>query len=285
MKKLILAAIITFFGLQVSAQVYGPFYGANVFVNKSNLFNSDDLRADSFQTYKITPSFAGNFEFGYLYESGFSIASGLQFGTCNQNYKGSDNYYLYDLTASTKTSFLKIPIIFGMQKMNDKKLKFLYTLGFYYSYNTGYSETWELTEKALIPVLNIHRKQTYTIKDDIFSYSNNYDTIKSSSRMDKRPYQRHGLGGLASIGFRYQLKEKLDFIAQLKGEFTVTNAEITEDVRFTPVNDPTVFPYTGHAFENYAKYMNNSNANWNRASTHPFNVGISLGIRYYLFDF
>jgi len=284
MKKFILVAIVIAIGMQVSAQVYGPFYGANVFVNKSNLFNSDDLRADSFQTYKMTPSFAGNFEIGYLYQNGLSIATGIQYGTCNQKYAGADNYYPYNLTGTTKTSSIRIPVIFGIQKMNDKKLKFLYTVGFYYSYNTAYSDKWELTNK--VPINNVTQTQTYTVKDDIISYENNINKQANySANLDKRPYQRHGLGALGSVGIKYQLKEKLEFIAQLKCEFTVTNAEITEEIRFIPINDPLSFPYSGHVFQNHAKFMDDKNSNWNRASTHPFNLGISVGVRYYLFDF
>jgi hypothetical protein len=284
MKKFILVAIVIAFGLPVSAQFYGPFYGANVFVNKSNLFNSDDYRADSFQTYKMTPSFAGNFEIGYLYQTGLSVATGIQFGTCNQKYTGSNNYYPYNLTATTKTSSIRIPVIFGIQKMNDKKLKFLYTVGFYYSYNTSYSDKWELTNK--VPTNNVTQVQTYTLKDDIISYENNINKQANySANLDKRPYQRQGLGALGSVGIKYQLKEKLEFIAQLKCEFTVTNAEITDEIRFIPINDPLSFPYSGHVFQNHAKFMDDKNSNWNRASTHPFNLGISVGVRYYLFDF
>lgn len=285
MKKLILIVFVAICSLQVSAQIFGPFYGVNLYVNKSNLFNSDDLRADSFQSYKMTSSFAGNFEYGYLYESGFSVATGIQFGSCNQSYKGSYNSYTQDLTASTKMSFIKIPVIFGIQKNNDKKMKFLYTVGLFYSYNTKYSDTWEYTDK--VAILGVTHKDTYTLTDDVLTYSNNTNsTLNSSYSLSKRPYQRHGFGTSASIGFRYQMKGKMEFIGQLKGEFTLTNAETTEETRFTPVKAPTnTFGYSGHAFSNYAKYMFDPNSNWNRASTHPFNLGISLGIRYYLFDF
>ena len=104
-------------------------------------------------------------------------------------------------------------------------------------------------------------------------------------KLQQRRFRVNGLGALGSVGIKYQLKEKLEFIAQLKCEFTVTNAEITDEIRFTPINDPLSFPYSGHAFQNYAKFMDDKNSNWNRASTHPFNLGISVGVRYYLFDF
>ena len=78
----------------------------------------------------------------------------------------------------------------------------------------------------------------------------------------------------------------MEFIGQLKGDFTLTNAEITDEIKFSPTKTATTtYPYSGHAFQNYAKYMHDPKSNYNRASTHPFNVGISIGIRYYLFDF
>lgn len=285
MKKIWLALLCLISAGASQAQIYGPYFGASVFINKSNLFNSDDFRADSFQHYQITPGFAGSFDFGYLYESGFSIQSGLQFGTCNQKYVGEDNYYTYDLKGTTKTSYLKIPVVFGIEKMTDRRLKFLYNVGFYYALNTGYSDSWTLTNK--IPDAKGNKMvQSYTVKNDEMSYNNSMDTsLKYSYALDKRPYQRHGLGVLAGVGVRYQLKEKLDLVAQLKGEFTFTNAEITQEVRFTPINDPTEFPKNGHVYSNYAKYMNDPNKNWNRAATHPFNVGLQLSLRYYIFDF
>nr|MBP6316331.1 hypothetical protein [Chitinophagaceae bacterium] len=280
MKKLILFSLMLITGFWVSAQVYGPFYGVNLYVYKSNLFNSDDFRADSFQKYTFTPGFAGNFEYGYLSESGFSVATGLHFGTNNQNYKGSDPYYMYTMTANTKMSFLKIPLIFGMQKVTDKKLKLLYTLGFYYAYNTGYSD------KIVLDYTNANIKNTQqTIKKEVETNTIVGDTFKSVYTMDKRPYARHGLGATAGLGITYRLKQKMDFVAQFKGEFQITNAENTAEFRYTPVQPTPGLPSNRHTYGNYAKYMVNTKSNYNRAGTHPFNIGLTLGIRMYLFDF
>ncbi|HPI54501.1 MAG TPA: hypothetical protein PLU10_07380 [Chitinophagaceae bacterium] len=280
MKKIVLLSLLLVTGSLLKAQVYGPYYGINLYGYKSNLFNSDDLRTDTFQSYKITPGFAGSLEYGYLWQNGFSLTTGLQFGTSNQNYKGSDPFLPYTMTANTKMSFIKIPLIFGKQKMNDRKTKLLYTVGFFYSYNTGYSD------KIVIDFIDPNTKDLQTtIKKEVETNTVIGDTFKSVYTMDKRPYARHGLGALASLGMIYKLKDKMELIAQVKGEFTITNAENTAEAKYTPVKPTPGLPEMDYTYGNYAKYMNVSKLNYNRAATHPFNIGISVGLRMYLFDF
>ncbi len=287
MKKIYVACLLLFFAWNINAQdkTYGPFWGLHFYGYKSNLFNSDDFRVDSFQKYKITPGFGGSIEYGYLYQSGFSVSGGIEYGTNNQNYIGEHISYTFDMEAKTKASFLKIPIVFGMQARKDKRLKYFYTLGFYYSYNTGYSDKIVLDFKD-----SITKQPTETISIDKDSYTVTYDTSKYQTvlSMDKRPVIRNGAGVLAGMGINYRIKDKIQFIAQLKGEFTFTNIENIEKVRFVyqPGTNNTVgFPYSGYLYNNYSKYMDDKQKNWNRAGTHPFNIGLTVGIRYYLFDF
>jgi hypothetical protein len=282
MKKWIIAALFLATAWTASAQMYGTFYGVHLFTYKSNLFNSDDLRADSFQAYSFTPGIAGQFEYGYLYENGFSVSGGIQFGTNNQKYKGSDGTYNYDLKATTKTSYLKIPLTFAMQAINDRKMKFIFSWGFYYSYNAGYSD------------YILYDFKDPTVKDletriDKDTYVSNLvgDTAKTSYAMDNRPFKRHGLGALGGVGFNYKIGDKTDLMVQVKGEFLITNAENNEEVTFTPTGSTAITekPRLDRPFQNYAKYMFAPKTNHNRAGTHPFNFGISIGIRRYLFDF
>lgn len=279
---MIVAAMLLLTSWQISAQLYGPFYGVHLYTYKSNLFNSDDFRADSFQKYKMTLGIAGQFEYGFLYENGFSVSGGLQFGSNNQNYIGEDEDYPYDLKAKTKMSFLKIPLTFGWQAVNDRKMKFLFTWGFYYSYNTGYSDyiLYDFKGSAIKDVEVNMKKDTWT--------SNMVDdTAKTSYVMDQRPYRRHGLGALGGVGFNYRIGEKTDLMVQAKMEFLITNAEHNEETVFTPTGSTAVLekPRLDRPFENYAKYMYAPKTNHNRAGTHPFNLGLSIGIRHYLFDF
>ncbi|MBL7772065.1 MAG: hypothetical protein JNM95_04300 [Chitinophagaceae bacterium] len=287
MKKILVLclAVLTIGIAKAQDRTYGPFYGIHVFGYKSNLFNSDDFRADSFQKYQFTPGFGATLEFGRLYQSGFSVAGGLSFGTSNQKYVGNDISYTYNMTATTSTSFLKIPIIFGLQAHKDKRLKYFYTLGFYYSYNTGYKD---VRKKDYKDDLTKAPTETTTITKD--TYTITYDTTKLQTvlSMDKSPIVRNGFGALAGFGINYRIKDKMQFIAQLKGEFTITNIESIEKTRFRYVdgtNNTVGFPYSGYVYDNYTKYMNDPKSNWNRSGTHPFNLGIQIGIRYYLYDF
>lgn len=283
MRKAIALLLLSFIILQTQAQDtrYGTFYGVHLYGYKSNLFNSDDLRVDSFQTYSITPGFGIQAEYGFLAENGFSISGGIQFGTNNQNYKGSHINVPYTMKASTKTSFLKIPLTMGIQAINDKKMKFLYTWGFYYSYLTAASD-YMLIDYILPQTRDIETN----IKNNEKTVQIIGDTAKARYSMDKRPYRRHGLGALASAGVTYRIGHKTDLLIQAKGEFQFTNMETTDEVVFTPTSNFTS-PYTflGHAFGNYAKWMDRQPANHNRAATRPFNLGISIGIRHYLWDF
>lgn len=283
MKKIILIAIFAFVSCQTNAQdLYGSFYGLHLYAYKSNLFNSDDLRADSFQTYKFTPGIAGSFEYGYLYENGFSISGGLQFGTNNQKYSGSDNKIPYTMTATSKLSFLKIPLIMGKQALNDKKMKFLYTWGFYYAYNTGYSD-YMMLDYGDSKIKNYEQNLSSN------TYTSNLvgDTNKVTYDMSKRPYKRSSWGALASVGFNYRIGKKTDFVLQVKGEYSISNIEVNDEVEFTPTGSTAITekPKLSHAFGDYAKYMTSGVGNYNRAATHPFNIGLSFGIRHYLFHF
>jgi hypothetical protein len=282
MKKVVFLLAVVFSTLVSVAQqteAYGPFYGLNVYGYKSNLFNSDDFRADSFQTYSMTMSFAGSFEYGYLYDNGFAVSGGLQWGTCNQNYKGADQEYLYKLTANTKTSYLKIPLTFSHQTRNGKKFKFIYSVGFFYSLNTGYSDKIVLDYNDP----NVADYET-TISKKTISTKNTKDTFKTSYALDYKQYKTHGLGALAGLGFSYRLKERMEFITQLKGEFQFTDAENSDEILYTPTGSTPGNPLLRRTYGNYAKYMSNNQA-YKRAATHPFNLGLSLGLRFYVFSF
>jgi hypothetical protein len=287
MKKLFVLCLLVMMILESQGQdrTYGPFWGIHAYTYKSNLFNSDDLRADSFQKYQLTLGAAGSVEYGYLYESGFSVSGGIEFGTNNQKYTGSDPGFPFTMNATTKVSFLKIPIVFGLQAHQDRKLKYMYTLGFFYSYNTGYSDVRSIDyddqfSKAPTEFYEI-TKDTYTMRFDTTA-------LQTVLSMDQRPIVRNGFGALAGLGVNYRLTDKVQFLAQVKAEFTITNIESLEKTRFKYVNgaNNTIgFPYSDYVYKNYAKYMHQNDRNWNRSGTHPFNLGLTLGIRYYLYDF
>lgn len=282
MKKIatLLGFAFTFFSAySQETEAYGPFININVYAYKSNLFNSDDLRADSFQKYSITPGFAGSIERGYLYDNGFSYSLGLQFGTNNQKYTGADPNYAYKLTATTKTSFIKVPLTLAHQTRNDKKLKFLYSLGFFYSLNTSYSDQIELdyTNSLLADyTTNITKKEITT--------KNSLDTAKSSYSFEHKPVNTHGFGALAGAGLSYRLKSRTELMVNLKGEFQFTNLENTDENLWTPTgNTPGTANYKP-LYGNYAKYMTGAGAA-RRAGTRPFNLGLNIGLRFYLFSF
>ena len=282
MKKVILIALLFVMGFKGFAQeteAYGPFINMNLYGYKSNLFNSDDLRADSFQKYSFTPSFAGSIERGYLYENGFSYSIGFQFGTNSQKYTGADASYPYKLKATTKSSFFKIPLTFSHQTRNDKKLKFLYSLGFYYSLNTAYSDVieYDYIDPNAADV-------TTTINKKGLNSKNTKDTFKTSYTFDNSPINAHGLGVLGGAGISYRIKSRTELLINLKGEFQVTNMENTDETLWTPTGSTPGTPRLNHLYGNYAKYMGNSNA-YRRAATHPFNIGLQIGLRFYLFSF
>lgn len=287
MKKSLVTLLLLMSVLSNFAQdrTYGPFYGVHVYAYKSNLLNSDDLRVDSFQKYQFTPGAGGSLEYGYLYQSGFSIATGLSFGTNNQKYVGNHMNYAYDLEATTKLSFIKIPLTLTFQAHRDRKLKYFYSLGVFYSYNTGFSDVKTINYKDSISKAPT---ETHTIDKDTYTITLDTTKLQTVLSMDQRPVVRNGFGATAGLGINYKVSDKVQFIAQVKGEFLISNIEVIEKTRFQYVqgtNNVSGFPFSGYVYNNYAKYMNDPNRNWNRASTNPFNLGISLGIRFYLFDF
>lgn len=260
------------------SEAYGPFYNINFFGYKSNLFNSDDLRADSFQAYALTPGFAGSLEKGYLYDNGFSYSLGIQFGTNNQKYTGSNRFYPYSLTATTKSSFLKIPLVFSHQSMNEKKLKFMYSVGFFYSLNTGYSDEIVMDNTDA----NLPDYTTKITKKEMVT-TNNKDTMKSSYLLDHSPVSVHGFGAIAGAGISYRLASRLELVMQARTEFQFTNMEYNDEILLTP-KAGTGSAELKHLYGNYAKYMTQPGF-YRRAATRPFNLGLQIGLRFYAFTF
>lgn len=274
-----LTLLVSFSGFAQETEAYGPFINFNVYGYKSNLFNSDDLRADSFQTYSMTPSFGASIERGRLYENGFSYAIGLQFGTNNQKYTGTHTNYPYKLTATTKTSFIKVPLTLAHQTRNDKKLKFMYSLGLFYSLNTGYSD--QIVLDYIDPLLPDY---TTSITKKGIETKNNKDTNKTSYVFENNPINTHGFGALGGIGISYRVASRTELMVNLKGEFQFTNMESTEENLWTPSGSTTGTPELKHLYGNYAKYMVAPGAH-RRAGTRPFNIGLNIGLRFYLFTF
>lgn len=285
MRKIISICVLTIMSQFSQAQIYGPYVGASAYGYKSNLFNSDDLRVDSFQKYKITPGFSGSFDFGYLYENGVSINTGIQIGNSNQKYQGGDTTYPYQFDAMTKLTSIKIPLTFGKQRMDgEKKTVLIYSAGFYYTYNASYKDryTVDFTNKNTLDYEVVTEKKTQTS-----TFTAN-DSVFSTLLLDRRPYTRHGFGAVANLGVAIRLKEKLDLTILAKSEFQINNAEITEKITYRDTKSSAsnpILPYTDYAFGNYSKYLDKLNQNHNRAGTHPFNIGISVGLRYYIFEF
>ncbi len=261
----------------------GPFIGGNGFIYKSNLYNAHDAATDSVQKYSITMGFSGGFDFGYKSLNGISISSGISFGTSNQNYKSNDTIFgdILKFTANSKMTFVKIPLILSMQTRNDKPLKAFYSLGLFYSYNSGYSETinWDYTYNNFSPDL------TTTIKKQSIENKYDKDTNKYVSNLSERPYRRHGWGAIMAMGASKRFNKNSEWFLQAKIEYQISSSENNDEIIFTPAAGSKDTKRVGHVWGNYAKYMHKKEGNYNRPATHPFNLGITFGIRYFLWDF
>lgn len=283
MKKLsLILFLLPLFGIQAIAQteLYGPFVGGAVFVYKSNLYNAHDLAADSVQKYSITPGFGVSFDFGHRYQNGFSVSSGISFSTSNQNYKTNDTIYgdILKFEAKTSMTYLKIPLILSMQTRSDKAAKAFYSLGAFYSYNTGYSETIKYDFKYANDYTTTIKKQTITTVRD-------KDSNKYESNVDQRPYHRSGWGAILAIGASKRFNKNTEWFIQTKIEYQISSSENNEEMVFSPAAGSVDTKRVGHVWGNYAKYMHKTNSNYNRPATHPFNFGLTFGLRYYLYDF
>ncbi|MBL7767174.1 MAG: outer membrane beta-barrel protein [Chitinophagaceae bacterium] len=279
-----LAAMLSLsFFAQAQMEQYGPFVGGHAFVYKSNLFNSDDFRSDSVQKYKATMGFGGGFDYGYKGENGVSISSGLYFGTNNQKY-GSEDTIVGDVltfSAETKMSFLKVPLIISIQTRNESNLKAYYSLGAYICYNTGYSETINWDYKHNNSSLDLET----TIEKKMMTSKYKGDSNTYSWKLDKRPYRRLGIGAIAAVGVSQKLSKQLDGYIQAKLEYQITNAEYSGETTFTPNNSKSGARYIDHLWGNYAKYMPDKKSDYERWGTHPFNLGVTFGLRYFIFKF
>ncbi|MBK7763780.1 MAG: outer membrane beta-barrel protein [Bacteroidetes bacterium] len=286
MKKRVLQLItFSFLSVFANAQIehYGPFVGGNVFVYKSNLYNAKDLASDSVQKYKATMGFSGGFDFGYRMLNGISISSGISFGTSNQKYASKDSIVgdVVDFKATTKMSFIKIPIVLSMQTRNDKPTKAYYSLGLFYSYNTGFSDnaTWDYKHNSFSP------DRTMNIDGEIVENLFANDKKIYSSKISERPYRRHGWGAILGLGASKRFSEKAEWFIQSRIEYQVSSSENTDELIFNPTPGSVEERRVGRVFGNYAKYMQNTKSSYDRPATHPFNIGLTFGLRYYLFDF
>lgn len=281
MKKKLLVLLSLAFGFQAHAQlkeIYGPFYSGAVFVNKGNLFNPDDLRADSFQTYALTPNVGLQFDYGYLFESGISISGGLHYSTCNQKYSGSDPSYAYTLSGTTNASFIKLPFTISHQTRNDKLFKFIYSAGFFYAYTMGYKDQYSLDYKAD----NVATTNT-TITQTDMTQTMEGSSSKASYALRDNVFHRHNIGAMVAAGISYRFNERWEFITQLRSEIFMSNVENINQNVLTPADNTPGFAQYGYVYGNYSKYMRSSNLNDRRSATRPFNLGLTLGLRKYVF--
>ena len=286
MKKFYLSlCLLVFCGSRLMAQIeqYGPFIGGSAFVYKSNLYNAQDLHADSVQKYAFTPGAGISFDFGYRYLNGFSVSSGLSFSTSNQKYSGHDSIIgdVVTFSAKTKMSFIKVPLILSMQTRNDKPVKAFYSLGVFASLNTGYSETatWDYAHQ------NFYRNHTTTITKKTIETKYNNDTTKYQSTVSERPYRTLGWGAIMAMGISKRYSKKSEMYIQARIDYQISSSENNDQVVFTPVSGSADVRHEGYVWGNYAKYMHKLSSNYNRPATHPFNLGITFGIRHYIFDF
>ncbi len=281
MKKTLLALLSLALGLNAQAQlkeIYGPFYSGSVFVNKGNLFNPDDLRADSFQAYALTPNVGLQFDYGYLFENGFSVSGGIHYSTCNQKYTGDNSSYAYSLSGTTNASFIKLPITFSHQTRNDKLFKFIYSVGFFYAYTMGYSDKYTLDYKA-----DNVASTTTTITQKEMTQTMDGSSSKATYALQNNVFHRHNIGALAAAGISYRFKERWEFITQLRSEIFMSNVENINKNVLTPTDGTPGFAQYGYVYGNYAKYMRSPNLNDRRSATRPFNLGLTLGLRKYVF--
>jgi hypothetical protein len=122
---------------------------------------------------------------------------------------------------------------------------------------------------------------------DKFTIENEFsgDTSTYISEVEDRPYRRHGWGAVMAMGLSKQFNKNAEWFVQAKMEYQISNSEFNEETLFTPASGSSDKRKLGHVWGNYAKYMHRANSNYNRPFTHPFNIGVTFGIRYYLFDF
>ena len=266
---------------QAQIEQYGPFVGGNLFLYKSNLYNSQDLHADSVQHYQITPGFGLSFDFGYRYLNGLSIQSGLSYGSSGQHYNGKDSVVGDVVTFSAKTnmSFIKVPLIFSMTTRNDKPVKAFYSVGIFAALNTGFSESFsfDFAHAVNASYTTTITKETYEVK-----YKN--DTAKHAYNLNERPYRSLGWGAILALGASKRMNKKTEGFMQLKMEYQLSSSENTDQMIFTPQAGTADSKHLGYVWGNYAKYMHH-NGNYNRPATHPFNLGLTFGIRHFIFDF
>jgi hypothetical protein len=150
----------------------------------------------------------------------------------------------------------------------------------YYGYNATFSEeaNWEYEYN------NSYRDRTMTIDKETIETKYAGDTNKYVATIDDRPYKRHSWGAILGMGASKRMNKNTEGFVQFKIEYQISSSENTEETVFTPTKGSKETKRTGYVWGNYAKYMHGANSNYNRPATHPFNMGITFGIRYYLFD-
>jgi hypothetical protein len=127
---------------------------------------------------------------------------------------------------------------------------------------------------------------TTTIKNkQVATTVKNNEKNNTVYNLDTRPYRRHGLGAHVGLGILLRLNEKVDFTAQARLEYQFTDAEYNDEILFSPADNKTLgVAQLKYVYGNYAKYMTDRTNNYSRPGTHPFSLGVQLGIRFYMFD-
>ena len=132
---------------------------------------------------------------------------------------------------------------------------------------------------------NFYKDLTTTIDKKTIENKYGGDTSKYASTVDQRPYRRHGWGAILGLGASKRFNQNAEGFIQFKIEYQISSSENNDEMIYTPTAGSKEIKRTGHVWGNYAKYMRSANSNYNRPATHPFNMGLTFGLRYYLFDF
>lgn len=292
MIRRILVLILVLNGIQVQAQYdYSPngrndaptlgmnwgFVGGGY---TSMLTNRDDIQADQrLDIEMMNFNWAAGIEGVYWFQRTVGFGGQVLYWNAGCSYSGSDTITGFNLTAKTKMTYAKMPLMFYFKSFNryypNRRTRFTAQFGPYVAMLMDYKEDVTRTYK-----------DDPSIKTNYKFSKGSYSTTGITGTLSGDLYNPFELGFTFGIGAEARLWRRTVVAFNLRADIGISNVENTKvmTMNYSDGSRDTMFTYFS---KDYAKY-NAANSidqagGWlpNRPATKNFSVGAFLSVRKY----
>ncbi len=245
----------------------------------SMLTNRDDLRADGrLDPQMMNFNWAAGAECMYWFQVNFGFGGQLMYWNGGAKYTGFDTLSKLKLNASTKMTFLKMPLMFYFKSYNrykpNRRTRMNVCFGPYIALLSGFSDGGSLTDEQGIKV------STFEVD------GNRLDNGVVKGKINGKIFNPFDIGFVFGVGAEARLWRRTVVALTLRTDVGITNLENTKGLKITYDGNPVAQDF--NYWEGYyAKYITPTPTDvaegygLNRRATKSFSVGAFLTIKKY----